>query len=440
MSNDVAIQTDFGQFDYEGVKYVLKVGLTFSDGQETTQFDLLNSNIIDLEIFTCIDKWYVDGFIIYEDTTGRIGRMVGLMDSGCNILFQQIDQQVDGKMINEKMSKTQIFSHNFIVNGVEIVERKDDETIIYCINIAGNEYKNLDNKVDYTSYKGEQQEDDGGENIIKLMKTMLQEYGKLETDTSFENSQSEVITHYTSTENDTVKSSLDYLLQKQFFYPEKTESKFKLLIYDVLDQKYKICDFESSDTNTYNIVISTNKTGTEKMLNKEMVQMTSVSEIKRGDLFQDLSRIKTFSYSLQNGDFSSINVAPEEITNEDGGDKTIPTKTDEQTNMERVVTQWDNDLNIYKEFLDRIVKYDSMVLNIGGVINRRLWDCVIVVFDNLQHQDMVPTDKKTCEDMYMSRLKQLSGTWRINAVRSIIKPQKSTFKQNLHLSRNKVEK
>lgn len=144
-------------------------------------------------------------------------------------------------------------NHSFLVDNIEIV--KNDETAItYTIHLTGIEYQTLLNHVDYTDYN-----QDSPKNLVELLKTMLVEYGKGEVDDDFEKVQSGVRFHYMSSGNDTVQTSIDYILQKQFFISDKTDSGLKFLTYDIMDGKFKIFQIGSpanKDSKLFTILLN----------------------------------------------------------------------------------------------------------------------------------------------------------------------------------------
>lgn len=103
------------------------------------------------------------------------------------------------------------------------------------------------------------------------------------------------------------------------------------------------------------------------------------------------------------------------------------------SNIVRDVSEWDNDTNVYKDFVDIFTKWDSIIINIGGVINRRIMSKVLISVN--QRMDKTGSDNTIDVLENMDRYSQLNGPWFITKVRYIIKPQQGKFKQNLRLSR-----
>ena len=117
-----------------------------------------------------------------------------------------------------------------------------------------------------------------------------------------------------------------------------------------------------------------------------------------------------------------------------GGDDTklVPISNYGQTNLRRDYSEWDNDSNIYKDFLDVFMGWDSIIVDTGGIIGRKLLDIVNLAFDN--RTELKDTSTKQADEQ-LTRYKQLQGGWYITKIRYIIKASRGIFTQNLQLSR-----
>lgn len=231
------VHTDIGQFTYDGDKYNIDVRLQYKVGNKTDGISLTQSKISDIEISVALNRLYSDGFIVYKDDEGELARIIGVFNVVCIISFSQYEQQGDGDFDSEKIDEKQVLRHTFIVDNAKIVDN-DGSSITYCIYLKGVEYQQLLNHVDYSDYQLDEET-----SLVEKIKAILVGYGKLQTDNSFDSVTSGVKFNYISNGNDTVMSSIDYILQKQFFFSDKTDERMKFLVYDMLENKYGIFQF-----------------------------------------------------------------------------------------------------------------------------------------------------------------------------------------------------
>jgi hypothetical protein len=100
----------------------------------------------------------------------------------------------------------QTLTHTFIVDNIEIV---DDSTssIKYCIHLTGSEFTHLQNHVSYSDYNHDEKR-----NIVNIVKDILVSYGRSDVDESFNGLHSGVEINYVSNGNDTVQTSVNYLM------------------------------------------------------------------------------------------------------------------------------------------------------------------------------------------------------------------------------------
>jgi hypothetical protein len=76
--------------------------------------------------------------------------------------------------------------------------------------------------------------------------------------------------------------------------------------------------------------------------------------------------------------------------------------------------------------------WDSIIVDTGGIIGRKLLDIVNLALDNRMELKNTSTNQS---DEQLSRYKQLQGGWYITKIRYIIKASRGIFTQNLQLSR-----
>lgn len=106
--------------------------------------------------------------------------------------------------------------------------------------------------------------------------------------------------------------------------------------------------------------------------------------------------------------------------------KLSPIEQNSQQNIVREMSEWDNDFNIYGDFVDMFMKWDSVMVNTGGVIDRRLMSVVNINVDNVIGMSTSDTTKSA--ENNMTRYLQLCGAWYITKIRYIIKANRGIFK------------
>lgn len=426
------IQFDNGQFAYEGSKYTIDVRFQYKIDNKENGISLSKSHINDIEMSVALNRLYSDGFIIYRDVVGDISRLIGVFDVICVVTLMKYTQEGVGDFNSEKVDDNNTLSHSFIVDNIKIVDN-DNSSITYCIYLKGLEYQQLLNHVDYSDYSLDQPK-----TLVELVKDILVGYGKCETDDSFNKVTSGVRFHYLSNGNDTVASSLDYILQKQFFFSDNTDERMKFLMYDLMTGKYGMFQFgQSISDNMYTLFLSMNNTETEDFISSDKIKLASTSDISKTDMYIPISKLVTRTFSLEANTFAQREYESNQIIRFFGGNddnnKIKPLMQDQTYNIVRDVSQWSNETNIYRDFVDMFMKWDSVMVNTGGVINRKLMSIVNVIVDNLVEISAGDTTRDSIENM--TRYQQLTGQWFVTKIRYIIRPNKGVFKQNLRLSR-----
>lgn len=185
------------------------------------------------------------------------------------------------------------------------------------------------------------------------------------------------------------------------------------------------------------LILSMNYSEMEEFVSSEKIMLASTSDIGKSNLFLPMSNITTRTYDINSNTFAKRDYESGTIVKFFGGNteenKMAPLQNGVDVNITRDVSEWSNDTNIYNDFVDVFSKWDSIVVNCGGVINRKLMSVVNLGIDS--RVDMSGGD--TTEDAIrnLTRYKQLQGGWFVTKVRYIIRPDRGTFKQSLRLSR-----
>ena len=428
-----SVQFGNSTFTHNGSRYTVDVRFVYKNGNEERNVVLGTSNILDVEINTVLNRLFTNGFVIYRDINGDVGRMIGIFNNVCMVTMYSYESQINGGVITWIPSQTQKFSHSFIVDNITIVDN-DAESITYCIYLTGSEYFKMLNHVSYSDYGNEQKK-----TVMQIIGEMLTKYGKVEIDDSFTKITSDVKMNYISNGMDTVMTSIDYLMQKQFFIADNTEKTMKFLIYDFIDNKYKAFQIGQTPITQFSgTTLSFNNTSISELMQQDAIKLGSISDNRKSDINHNISQITIRNYDINSNTFGYKTYSSQQIVNFMAGQSNKNVKMTnvdptENSFITRDVSDWDNDINVYNDMVDVFMNYDSVLINIGGAIGRRLMDCFNIAIDS--RPDTIPSDKTTEYDDYMSRYKQLQGGWYITKIRYIIKPNESIFHQNLQLSR-----
>lgn len=233
-------------------------------------------------------------------------------------------------------------------------------------------------------------------------------------------------------------SSIDYILQKQLFFADSTDEGMKFLVYDILENKYGIFQFgQSTSGTTTTLIMSMNYSEMEEFVSSEKIMLASTSDIGKSNMFLPMSDITMRTYDMNSNTFAKRDYESGTIVKFFGGNteenKMVPLRNGVETNIARDVSEWSNDTNIYNDFVDVFSKWDSIVVNCGGVINRKLMSVVNLGIDSRVEMSEGDTTEDAIRNM--TRYRQLEGCWFITKVRYIIRPDRGTFKQSLRLSR-----
>lgn len=422
--------SDNNDFFADGYKYSLDARIFYTRDGKQYDIPLTKSNIIDLEMNLSLNRLFVEGFVIYRDQFGDIGRAYGRFNLFCEINIIEYIQETDNQMNSEAYRENGTFSHLFLIDNAEILGNTTD-TIFYNLKFTGIEYVKLLNNIQYSNY-GQKEKD-----AIQIIKDVLIQAG-LRADDSFDKIVSNISLNYITSGNETVQSIIDYVLQKQFYYTEAIDSTMKFVLFDLFNDKYRVFQMGvSPTTNVYNVLLSLNKTMTDELISKEKAKFASISSKRMSDILSPISKIITSSYDLKTNSFTTNEFSSEKLVQFFGGDDTNNKlnvlTTDQDMFIQRQSSDWNNDFNVYEDFVNIFTQWDSILINIGGVLSRKLMEVVSITIDN--REDMTADDKTKSFDENMDRNRELMGLWYITRIRYIFKPSEGRFKQNLQLSR-----
>ena len=310
MNNMQALKIGTNAFFYNGTNYRLGIILSCPDVKPTDAIWLFSDNIIDFEVSISLNRLYADGFIIYKDESGDVGRLVNMYDVTCMVDFSEyaVDSNEggigDGDFGTETPKKDQELKHVFNVDNIEII-KNDNTSITYMIHIIGVEYQNLMRNVVYSNYKKDKQ------NVMALVQHLLTDVGGLNTDSSFTEVGGGRDINYISHLNDNVLTSVEYLLQKQFFGQDLRDSSMKFLVYDIISNIYrarqigKELDSSKKETVTLIPISMDNNDSMEALAQTDKTILASTTSMGKSKLLKRISSMSCWEFSLDTNEFSS---------------------------------------------------------------------------------------------------------------------------------------
>lgn len=336
------------------------------------------SHIEDLEMSVALNRLHSDGFIVYDDPVGDIAKVLDVFDARCVVNFTAFKEQRDGDFGDWVLDDDKQMTHAFIVDNIEIVSNTES-SVKYCIYLVGAEYENLLNNARFNNYG-----DDKNKTLVDIMREILVNSGGCQVDDTFAKVSGGISIDYISGGNDTVQTALDYVLQKQFFYVDKVDSSMKFLVYDLLTGKYGVFQLGSSVSgNTYTFVLSMNNTTLGSFVSQGGIQLASNVNFHKTDILVPISDIFMRRYDLETNSFTKPPpLKSSSITKFFGGNRLVPQENTGKRNVVREASEWDNDFNTYRDFVDMFMKCDSVIINVGGVIDRKLMSTVLLKADN----------------------------------------------------------
>ena len=354
-----------------GFRYTLDVRIVYTDNDGSEGVIYLQSDCIDdIEITVSLDRMYSEGFILYNDKFGNLGRITQYSDRRCHILLRRSEIQNNGNISSEKTSGPDL-DHMFIVDNVKIEETEPNSgpVIPYTIKLTGVEYENLLNRVECSNLD---KTGDDMPNLVQTLAEVVRDYGKLEIDGSFSKVGSGVKVPYVSNVNDNVMTAAKYLLHRQFFFPDSVDDGIKFLTYDIISGKYGIFSQKSmGGVKVYPVIIQFNGTEMELFLQNQKIKVVSSSRMRKSDILNSLSKIRVMAYDQKTNDLVSHDYSSKKIISfflggKDYG-KDSRLRDVDDTNYQRSVAEWDNDTNVYSDFVEILMRFDSMVVNLDGV-------------------------------------------------------------------------
>lgn len=285
-------------FTYSGTKYTFKASL-YTNESPTFQHALKNQNVLRFEYVNEFNRLYLEGQLVYKDDHGVVDKYLNKQYAYCSVYFVVNDQKTDGQITVETLSKTQVFSHQFLVNGIKILERVG-HSVTYSISLVSVNWMKCIASFNYSNYGKD------SESVTDIICRALASC-KLKTNwRSFRDNRSGVRIGYITNGNDNALTATRYLMNRMYYYPSRDRS-IKAIIYNEFKDSYQVFDFgnRGSRTGVSTVIVSMFKSNSESMTQQEPNNLNSVTKFPRTSTIAALFDKDCYTYSLSTNRFGN---------------------------------------------------------------------------------------------------------------------------------------
>ena len=380
----------------------------------------------------------ITGYVICNDKFGRLDRFIEDQQCACDIFIAEAKKKTDdGEFSDNQPNEKRCFSHSFIVNAIQILERQS-ACIKYKIEIASINWYSCIANLQYSN------NDKDPEPIFSIIKKCLKQQNLAVDDFTFDNVKSNVKMNYITKLNDSLFTAVPYLMHKLFFLPEKDES-LKFIVYNQLTNKYQLLDLADNHTflSLVNTTLSFFKSNAEMMIQQFPSNLGSFnSTIGNIGEYKNLFDKDMYAYDIENNTFSNINVLQKQIVqymnNHASYDGYVPKYHDvdaiDALKYFQSSSYWNASLNVYNDSLRSIIENGSITINMAGNI---CMQCGMILNIGLDRDLNALTDdsRKELEKMKV-KYKLFEGPWLASSVVSNFYPSTASFRQTIALFRN----
>lgn len=434
-----------------------------NDFSQNNGYVLDNSSISEFMMLNSINKLYMTASLDYADSTGIIANLIDRSKLNCFVMMSGQHQEFDGQStleISEYKSSETMFLHDFIVTQVEIL-RREGSTIFYKLHMVSSKWQNCIATLSYSNWARPNPTP-----ILEILQECMKKVN-LQTDASSFNTlapKSPSI-EYATPPNSTIQTAFEYLMRRSVYEPDnKLDESLKVLWYDQIEDTYKLTDLK--DGNTYDrhkfaIAISMFKGNEEGLTNEYQVDIaTPVDYLPKTITYQTVFDTILYQHDVNDSNKLIQNTLSSNVIANyfsaswatDGvNDKTslttnvqpilsvfpenIQPQGQENKFMYRRLGSYDNnEVNIYYEQINCLMRSHSIILLVDGRLNRKLTSLFTISIPK-QWQDANTEDVQKYKD-WVSRYMSLEGDYIITSILTIISPANQTYRQNLTLSRN----
>lgn len=428
-------------YKYAGKKYTFSAYLYIKTSSTQTSGNYLNNeDIIMFEYENALNDLYLKAEMILVDKYGIVDRFIDKQFAYMTIQNIQHVQQNDGSINVDMLSKTSKFQHDFLVNCIEIIDRKGHE-FTYKISMVSANWLNCIANIDYSNYAEDPTD------VCDLIKTMLVANGLKIHKKSFDEIHSGVKIQYITSENDNALTSVKFLLNKMYYFKDKATS-LKFLVYNETTHMYQLFDLTNDQmvNGTTAVVVSLFKTSTELQLQQQPTNVATVTKMPKQKSFMSIRSQDMYEYDYSKNSFSNEYIDTKSIV---AYKNEKPTTVDQYVNKydyteseltyKQTGSYWNNDLDIYGEAAKVLNEDNALVINVDADILRKPGSYVLVNVDRDDVGIAGTADQNKLEEI-KSKYKGIEGLWIVGKARHIIAPSKGQYRQNLVLFRNFVQR
>ena len=428
-------------YRFAGRKYTFSAYLHVKTSPTSSNGKYLNNeDIIMFEYENTFNELYLKAEMVIIDKYGIVDNFIDKQFAYMTIQHIQHVQQHDGNVNIDMLSRTYKFQHDFLINNIEILDRKG-HTFTYKISMVSANWLNCIANISYSNYSKEPVD------ICDLIKTMLVTNGLKIHKKSFDEIHSNVKLNYITNENDNVLSAVKFLLNKMYYFKDKAVS-LKFVVYNETTHRYQLFDLTNDrmiNGTTY-VTISLFKTNSELQFQQQPTNIATVTKMPKQKSFMNIRNQDMHSYDYSKNQFSNAYIDTKSIVEfKNEKPKTSDQYVEKYSFIESELTYkqagsyWNNDLNIYGEAAKVLNEDNALVLNVDADILRKPGAYVLVNVDRDDVGIAGTADQNKLEDI-KNKYKGIEGLWIVGKARHIIAPSKGQYKQNLVLFRNFIQK
>lgn len=420
-----------GRKSNNGIDYFIqnkeKYHLTVSIGSTP----LWMNNIGLLTFSNEINRLYTEGYIEYTDTLGKLDRELEIQYNHITIDIKHDSQKRDGKITPLCIDQEMIY--DFIVDGFEILDDIPG-AIKYKVYFKSQSYLDIGMNVDYTTW-GKPTELESTTDIIKK----LFDKSVTKPSNSFDSCKSDVMIKYISSNKESIKDMIQYLLNQTLFTPNETIDKsLRTIIYDDRTQQFHLYNIYRGGPDFGQmppISINMYKNAVD-IMQEDKINLGYVSKKSQLQGVLDAKNISTHTYNIESNKFESGNSINQQfINNIQAGDANGLTKYNTVINMNEYtdhVMQWNNNLSLYDRLFTNLTQTNGLIVNQYGYIGVIPGFKANVIISN--NFPLTSKNKVDC-DYEKTKYQSFGGIWNVFRVDHYINPQKSLFRQKLCLFR-----
>lgn len=429
-------------FKYSNKQYSLAITLWSQqeDGTSTLTTGLDGGDVESFEYSTKLNSLLVEGKIVYFDQYAFIDKFLSQNICYCYVQFAEHLHAKPGKEGMGNLDPDRTFEHTFIVRSIKPLDRQQNR-IKYEIDIVSENWFRCAANVRYSNY------DRGRETILDILKNCLAQNGLNIDKDSFDVGRTNVAINYISKLNDTVFTTMRFLLHQLYYMPQK-DTSVKFLYYDIFSNMYKILDLKNKNSadGAFSTTLSMFKTNTEALVQQEPTNLGAfLNPMGKTDVYSALFDKKMYGYSYEKNDFVGIDFGAKEktnylnnkIDNSDYVPKYGGLPQYQNLAFQRFESYWNSRKSFYDDSIEILEENDALILNTDGDIKRQAGTFTTINIDRSMAN--LTSDSKLELEKEKQKFKNYEGVWYNSKVLNIVCPSKSSFRQKVVLFRNYIQ-